>query len=554
MFETLTDLEEKKTYVLQDAKLVMECVAHNNYELLNVINAISQLNGIKFQELCKSNNTSKIWDTVLEKLVREEIIALHDRRAGTDFEVAKYDRLRTYFEGEIKKETFVEAAPEEFSDELNSEAVTAMKSTKKKSSKDPKYSGGWVFNNIVSGEYRNVSVFDVTSLYPTMIINNNISFETVNCMCCEDKEEALVPAIVLEGDTWKHPMHICVNELGILPTQVMKYMTERIEYKKLAKQAELENPDKCKAYLNLSNSYKILINSAYGYMGYEYGKYKNIDAAKLVTACGRATIKECVRIATKHMKWDVIYGDTDSLFVNNSDTIPAADIEKFQKLCQKRCRVNMELDKTYERLLLHRAKNYLGVIKGSNKLVIKGLAGKKSDRCLWVRSVFKQMLEDYRNGINPYVNITSELGKLYHHKIENTEHKLIISKKLGMNPEAYKVNNIQKIIGIIKNLEAGDTARYYLSDSQNKFTEDVNDISIKKYEKQLIDTLKPVLKLLKYDLKKELDVALNIVKSKLADSTSDNYDEEIPIVSIEKKPRNQKLIARSASQEIVQLD
>ena len=51
----------------------------------------------------------------------------------------------------------------------------------------------------IPGEYKNVSVFDITSLYPTMIVNNNISFETVNCQCCNDVQAAKVPKLLFES-------------------------------------------------------------------------------------------------------------------------------------------------------------------------------------------------------------------------------------------------------------------------------------------------------------------------------------------------------------------
>ncbi len=45
-------------------------------------------------------------------------------------------------------------------------------------------------------------------------------------------------------------------------------------------------------------------------------------------------------------------------------------------------------------------KNYLGTIPG-DKIIVKGLTGKKSSTCLWARNLFKQMLEDIKNEINP---------------------------------------------------------------------------------------------------------------------------------------------------------
>ena len=43
VFESLTSEQEKKQYVLQDAILLMNCIAHNNYEILKVLNSLTNL-------------------------------------------------------------------------------------------------------------------------------------------------------------------------------------------------------------------------------------------------------------------------------------------------------------------------------------------------------------------------------------------------------------------------------------------------------------------------------------------------------------------------------
>ena len=86
-----------------------------------------------------------------------------------------------------------------YSATTEAEATTITQNQKQKQKKkDVRYIGGWVITP-TPGEYRNVSVFDVTSLYPTMIVNNNISFETVDCICCADNPQARVPDYIFDG-------------------------------------------------------------------------------------------------------------------------------------------------------------------------------------------------------------------------------------------------------------------------------------------------------------------------------------------------------------------
>jgi DNA polymerase elongation subunit (family B) len=160
------------------------------------------------------------------------------------------------------------------------------------------------------------------------------------------------------------------------------------------------------------------------------------------------------------------------------------------------------------------------------------------------------MLEDYKNDVNPCIKLRNEIKKLESRNLKDIANQLIIFKQLNKSVNEYKINVVQKLIG----LEEGDTIRYYIADGDVKYTEDVNNVSIKEYKKQLINTVKPILKLLKYDLKKELDVSSSILNTKLTEETEEpsNNDDASPIVSLKEKPKNLTLKAHSAS--IIQLD
>ncbi|MPZ07283.1 MAG: hypothetical protein GEU26_12855 [Nitrososphaeraceae archaeon] len=523
IFESLTDLEDKRRYVFFDAKLLLNCVAHNNYELLKVMHSLSELTGIPFKNICNSRGVTKIWTPVLDELVQKELSKI-DGVNGTNLEVLRYSVLSEYFTR--KKGNFTAGLDLEIEDPTKN---------------SPRYIGGWVMSPI-PGEYRNVSVFDITSLYPAMIVNNNISFETVNCECCSKVKAAKVPDYLFDDKKSRSNDHICVKHRGILTNQISDYMEKRVAYKRKFKELQIIDPMMAREYEIISNSYKILINSVYGQMGHKFAKYENVIAAELVTRFGRSTIQHCAKIAKEIFNWDIIYGDTDSLFIN-SEIMPE-DIKLFIETCKQQLSVNMELDKIYDKFLIAGAKNYVGIIKDSKSLIVKGFAGKKSDRCLFVRNCFKQVLEDYKNDINPYIKLRDRLAELESGKLEDIGNQLIIFKQLNKGVDEYKINVVQKLIGKLKNLEEGDTVKYYISDGDMKYTENVNAASIKEYRKQLINTVKPILKLLKYDIKSELTEETK---------ESSNDDNTPPIVSLKEKPKNLTLKARSAS-TVIQLN
>jgi hypothetical protein len=504
IFESLTSEDGKRQYVLQDAILLMECIAHNNYEILKVLNSLANLTGLSFRDVCNSKGVTKIWTPVLDTIVEKELSSLSDVEND---DVVRSNTLIEFLDKKIvygeKKEIQQER---EFEDIQNLEKQNKADGERHQDKKSSRYIGGWVMEP-VPGEYRNVMVFDITSLYPTIMVNNNISFETVDCICCADNPYALVPDYIFDTKTDRH---ICTKYTGILTRQISEYMSKRIEYKQRAKELLNINKEQARECEVLSNAYKILINSAYGQLGHKYSKYENVKAAELVTRYGRYTIKQCIRIAREKFGWDVIYGDTDSIFINNCYKISRDAIKSFKDICKSQLNVIIDFDKVYNKLLVTGSKNYTGVIRDNNRLIVKGLAGKKSDRCLWVRNAFKQMLEDYRNNVNPCIRLRNEISKLENDRLENAENQLLIFKNLNKNVDEYKVNVIQKLIGIDKNLQDGDTACYYMSDTDRKYTYDYNEISKREYRKQLINTVKPVLTVLGYDVRRELEIGAMI--------------------------------------------
>ena len=341
---------DKRLYAFKDAELLLRCVALNNYELLQVVSALSELTEIKFRDICQIKGVGRIWADILDKLVEQKLSDIQSSTEPKDEYL--FDTLAGYYDRKKGYNEYLNLLP----------------------STGPRYIGGWIYEDFKPGTYKNVTVFDVASLYPTMIINNNISFDTVNCQCCDEDRKAKVSKELFKDKPKDYPIpHICRNHKGLLTIQVGKYMNERLRYKALAKQ----NPERRREFENKSNVYKILINSVYGQMGHKFAKYENVNAAELVTRFGQLTIKECARIAKEKMHWDIIYGDTDSLFINNSENIGKIEIAQFIEECKFLTHVDIELDKVYRSLLMSGSKTYLGITT-DDKIVVKGLVGKKS--------------------------------------------------------------------------------------------------------------------------------------------------------------------------------
>ena len=159
-----------------------------------------------------------------------------------------------------------------------------------------------------------------------MIINHNVSPETVNCSCCRHdlKARAMFDKNILKDCQYVSKKDddgywICQRKKGLFSKILQELTGERVRYKNEGKEIE-------------SIAIKAIINSGYGVFGHPHFKYYDPKVAEIVTALGRKTISEMQKIVSE-MGFTILYGDTDSLFVNN---LKSKDVSKFIEECKER--------------------------------------------------------------------------------------------------------------------------------------------------------------------------------------------------------------------------
>lgn len=433
-------------YVAQDSKLVMKLSKHNNYEILDLMNAISIITNVPFDRVCHTG-ISTWWNNIISVSLNNGECRLPNAK--------------------IEKQ---------------------------------KYAGGEVIAPIV-GDYKSqpVYVLDVKSLYPTMMINNNISFETVNCECCKNNPDAKISKEIMDlinkdlpkDHKRKEPYWICkdTNYKGIIPRLLIRYREERF------RQQELENQ-------SMQLALKNLINGVYGLFGSKFFEFSDYRVAELTTAFGRQTLGYMQHIAKEVYGFKIIYGDTDSIFVTGIKK--ENDVNKFLAECSIVLEdIEIEVSKVYSRMIVIKKKHYIGISEDSSKDPdIKGLEGIKSDRPLWINQLQYEFVNDLKFGRDP----TQNLKKAY----ENMEKGIVapesleIKTTLKKDPESYPQNRHQRIVGNQLNAKEGDVIKYYKSDTKGKAHSDPIFLSRNKYLQMLKSTFEDQLKVLGYDFMQDV--------------------------------------------------
>ena len=244
--------------------------------------------------------------------------------------------------------------------------------------KSEKFEGAYVKDPLV-GMHKWVMSFDLNSLYPHLIMQYNISPETlVNSGA--DMVEGMVDKI-LDGKAKNDTEHCMTpngaffskKDKGFLPELMEKMYNDRVKYKKLLLKAKQEFEDtgdpailkRISRYDNIQMAKKISLNSAYGAIGNNWFRYYDLLVATAITTSGQLSIRWIEKsiniylnklLETKDVDY-VIASDTDSVYITFDKLVDklfqeGTPTEKIVNFLDKIASEKLEpfIDKSYQHL------------------------------------------------------------------------------------------------------------------------------------------------------------------------------------------------------------
>jgi DNA polymerase elongation subunit (family B) len=302
------------------------------------------------------------------------------------------------------------------------------------------FEGGYT-DIFFTGVARNVWHCDVASLYPSIML-------AFDCFPVSDRLQI-----------FRH-----------LLTDLRKF---RLEAK--AKMRAAKDPGEQHHLEAFQNTFKILINSFYGYLGFAQGHFADFDAAARVTQIGRDLLKKMIEWLNKHGA-KVIEVDTDGIYFVPPEKI---DIEELQKGLAKELPkgIDIEFDEQFEAMFSYKAKNYALLTKDGD-VIIKGGALKSRGLEKFQRVFLEEMIKLIMRG-KPEAIV--DLRNKFEKKIRNREWKIDMLMKtdtLQDSLEKYRA----KIAGSARNRAAayelalasnraykpGDQVSYYIKSTPKK--------------------------------------------------------------------------------------
>ena len=334
--------------------------------------------------------------------------------------------------------------------------------------------GGFVYEPKV-GIHDNTGEVDFSSMYPNLMVNNNISAETVLCKCCPDSR-LRIPEL---------NYNICEKRKGVVPKALKLVVDKRLKYKRL--RDGVINPKLKEMYDNRQIALKWILVTCFGYLGYRNAKFGTVDGHIGVCAFGRAAFLRAARIS-EGRGFDVLHGIVDSLWLKKKD----ASLEDYDNLCKEvsaDIEVQLNFEGRYKWIVFLPSKihpnigvlnRYYGVME-SGKLKVRGLEVRKHDTPRFVYNAQMEMINIFStaNNSTEFIHKIPEalnVIKAYRLKLIDGEvpiEDLIVFKHLSKNPKHYKQRVSQVIAAdqLIKEgskVHAGNSTHFIFTDSNNK--------------------------------------------------------------------------------------
>ncbi len=252
-----------------------------------------------------------------------------------------------------------------------------------------------------TGVFHHVLHYDVASLYPSLLLHIGRN---------------------PQGDS-----------LGCFIPMLKELRAERLRYKALAREAESE--ELRREYQARQASYKIIINSFYGYLGFAGARFADSELAGEVTAKGRELLGQLIE-AFQADGCTVLEADTDGIYVSAEKDFDQPEALLSRVAAGLPEGIDLEYDGSYAAMLCYKAKNY--ALYDGHHVSIRGSAlrsrgiepylKKLTDRLIYgllgaTEQSYTELLDVYRKSITSGEITVKELAK---------------REYLSMNPESYR--------------------------------------------------------------------------------------------------------------------
>jgi DNA polymerase elongation subunit (family B) len=327
------------------------------------------------------------------------------------------------------------------------------------------------------GLHENVVALDYDSEYANLIVNHNLSYETVTL------QDGGVVVLQQSNDNEKK---------GLLPTVVEKFLKRRLYFKRLLKELPKASKESLWCQQRIDSLKNILV-CLYGTTGSLWNRYGNVLAFEEINKISREILMKTKDIV-QELGYEIVYADTDSVFIKRKDAAAAAgttiettsDYQQVVDILSKETGLSISVDYNYKFLVLlpieadeniEAIKHYYGITQ-QGELVVRGIEIRRHDIPNFIKQFQTELLyalfnckdsaevesKGYENAL---LLVTKAIDKIMTGEDVHQE-DLVISKLLGQDIEKYKslFPHVSAAIQLLSS-KGGETIQYIYTNSKH---------------------------------------------------------------------------------------
>ena len=309
--------------------------------------------------------------------------------------------------------------------------------------------GGLVFlpETRDSNVFEQVAQIDFGQMYPSIMVQHNISPECVNCECCASDPDA--PRVPETG------YHVCRRRRGVV-SEALRHVLER---RRFYKQRKLETTGaEREIYDARQNSIKWMLVTSFGYLGYRNAKFGRIESHESVTAIGRKVLLQAKDIS-EAAGYHVCHAITDCLFLRRT-VEKHIDKEHLLNLCERIGRetgIEMKIEGIYDWVIFPRSRvdPEIGVVNRyagrftDGSIKYRGIAARRKDTPPFIHQAQMALLElmSTATTIAELQALHSRVHGLFQQfdqKIQSARipwRELLLRRKISRELDQYRVRN-----------------------------------------------------------------------------------------------------------------
>jgi DNA polymerase-2 len=245
--------------------------------------------------------------------------------------------------------------------------------------------GGIVFEPL-HGVFQNVAIIDFMSMYPSIIVEYNISPETVGV----EEDDAF--------DISEMGIKISARE-GLIPATLRPMVEKRVKIKKLLKRISKEDP-RFLYFKACKNALKWLCVVAYGRLGFVNSTFGRINSHEVVSFIGRKVLLKAKEIAEDN-GFTILHAYVDSLFICQEGMEKAGDFQALLDEIEQETKLAIELEEVYSWMAfvssrqnpnISVANRFFG-LRPDGEYKLRGLACRREDTPLFIAETQLQVLQ-----------------------------------------------------------------------------------------------------------------------------------------------------------------